>query len=181
MSPVNAKYVALGFFIILFFDGCLKKDVFHDPDFFYDDETLTLYRINPETGEGYKGDDLILEKDEKNTEKSSSLSDSLEGKKKYDTPPRHKKLVTPDYPKESKKKGYQGTILLRILINREGIVLLAKPENVKRLEGQSRGAMLLVESALKAAIKTEFYPALDVEGKPITVWMTFPVTFILKK
>jgi hypothetical protein len=179
MSLVNAKYVAFGFFIILFFEGCLKKDVFHDPSFYYDEETLTLYRINPETGKGYKVDDFILGKDKKNDKISTSLSDSLEDNKKFDKPPRPKKIVTPVYPKESKKKGYQGTILLKLLINREGFVLLAQPENVERLKGQNRGVMLLVESALKAAIKTEFYPAIA-EGKPLPVWVSFPVEFILK-
>ncbi|MBA7598783.1 hypothetical protein ES703_05805 [subsurface metagenome] len=190
------------FLIIILLSGCsVKRNVFHNPHFFYDDKNYTIIRVNPET----RNEDIaeyLKRKNEKKITPPPSPSDTSKGIKAYDTPPKPKRIVKPVYPSEVKSIGYQGTVILQFLIDSTGVVKKAKAltflthENYyiisknktkyQKLLKQARETKrefneieeLLAKSALAAAIQTEFMPAYH-EGKPVPVWVSFPVSFIL--
>lgn len=170
------------FLILVFLTGCLvKRNIFHDPQFYYDKENYTLIRVNPETREeDIKG--YFSWKNKKRTipipTPTHTKPDTEKVDVAYDTPPKPKEIVKPVYPLKSKSKGYYGTVILKLLIDSTGIVILAKPIEIARFRNLDRGGILLVESALAAAIKSEFIPAYQ-DGKPTKVWVSFPVRFIL--
>lgn len=178
----NNKELLLFSFFLVFLSGCLvKRDILHDPHFYYDKENYTLIRVKPETRE----EDIqkyLKKKNKKllHTRPSLPPADSSKIVKEYDIPPKPKRIVKPIYPTESRLKGYYGTVLLKLLIDSTGVVLLVKPAKTVNLRCLDRAGILLVESALKAAIQFEFYPAYE-NGKPIKVWVSFPVQFILHK
>jgi protein TonB len=90
----------------------------------------------------------------------------------YDTPPRPKSIVKPKYPEIAKQAGIEGTVILQLLVDVDGRVLKAKI--LKSL------AKDLDESAIQAAYATTFYPAKQ-RDKPVKVWVSYPVRFILEE
>ena len=90
----------------------------------------------------------------------------------YDTPPRPKRIVKPAYPEIAKKAGIEGTVILQLLVDVNGKVLKVKV--LKRL------ARDLDEAAVKAAYATTFYPAKQ-RDKPVKVWVSYPIKFILEE
>ncbi len=91
--------------------------------------------------------------------------------KVYDTPPRPKQVVKPEYPEIAKKAGIEGTIILKLLIDVDGKVLKAKI-----LKGLTPD---LNDAAIEAAYATLFYPAKQ-RDKPVRVWVSMPMIFKLK-
>ena len=78
----------------------------------------------------------------------------------------------PVYPRVARKRGYQGVVLLKVLVSREGRV-----EDLLVLT--SSGYDLLDRSALKAVGKWRFEPG-NIDGKLVTMWVKVPVKFELK-
>lgn len=76
----------------------------------------------------------------------------------------------PQYTKEAKEAGIQGTVVLSVKITSEGLVDDAKV--VKSLQPD------LDEEAIKAAKKWKFKPAMK-DGKPVTVVATIEINFRL--
>jgi hypothetical protein len=163
-------------FVIALFLSCFPKritDVFTDPHFYYDEEHYTLIRVNPETR-----DEDIKRFDER-TEKKIFKDYPLRPKPDtlgFDLPPRPKKIVAPKYPRDLLKQGYSGKVFLQLLVNEQGIVVLAKPasgiQNLDEIGNE------FVKVSLEAAIQTEFYPALH-EDNPVKVWVTYPIQFVI--
>ncbi len=89
----------------------------------------------------------------------------------YDTPPRPKSVVKPDYPQIAKQAGIEGTVVLQLLIDTDGRVL--KTKVLKSITPD------IDEAAMKAAYATIFYPAKQ-RDKPVRVWVSLPVIFKLK-
>lgn len=81
-------------------------------------------------------------------------------------------FVQPKYPEIAKQAGIEGRVILHLFINTEGNVL--KVLVAKSLEES------LDKSAMEAAYKWKFYPALQ-RDKPVAVWASRVVTFILKE
>jgi len=166
--------------ILIFLSGCLvKRNIFHDPHFYYDKENYTLIRVNPETRE----EDIEEYFNRKNKPSTpTSLPNIEKDSLELWTPPKPKKIVRPDYPSEAKSMGYYGTVILKLLIDSTGVVLLAKPVS-SFMQGKKldRIETLLVKSALEAAIQTTFKPACDDKGKPVPVWVSFSVRFVLER
>ncbi len=78
--------------------------------------------------------------------------------------------LNPEYPKLAKLAGIEGTVYLKLLIDEKGNVAKAKVEQgVKDM---------IDESALKAAKKAKFSPAM-LKDKPIRVWVVLPIAFKL--
>ncbi|MHB8930647.1 MAG: TonB family protein [Melioribacteraceae bacterium] len=78
--------------------------------------------------------------------------------------------LNPEYPKLAKLAGIEGTVYLKLLIDEKGNVSKAKVEQgVKDM---------IDESALKAAKKAKFSPAI-LNNKPLKVWVILPVAFKL--
>jgi len=90
----------------------------------------------------------------------------------YDTPPKPKSRVKPDYPEIAKKAGIEGTVILKLLIDVDGKVL-----NVKVLKGLTQDTN---KAAMRAAYATQFYPAKQ-RDKPVKVWVSYPYRFVLEE
>ena|GEM_PF-2881514 len=174
----NNKESHLFVIFLLFLSGCLvKRDILHDPHFYYDKKNYTLIRVNPET----RDEDIKEYLNRKSTVKTMSFSPPVERPKDlkgYDTPPKPKKIIKPIYPREALYEGYHGTLVLKMLLDSTGNVLIAMPIDIEKTKNLDRGGILLVESALEALMKSEFEPAIH-NGKPVRVWVSFPVRFIL--
>jgi len=78
----------------------------------------------------------------------------------------------PKYPRVARRRGYEGTVLLKVMVDGEGKVnelLLLK----------SSGHEVLDNSALKTVKDWMFRPG-TVDGRPMKMWVQVPVRFELK-
>lgn len=80
------------------------------------------------------------------------------------------KNVTPEYPEMARATGLEGTVILRILVYKDGTV---KDVIVVRPSGTDVG---FEEAAIKAVKQWVFKPAIQ-NQKPISVWINYPVKF----
>jgi len=196
--------------ILLLLAGCFPpkiisesepKPVFNDPHFFYDEENYTLIRVNPETRK--KDIEKYMNSRDKTSPSAISKKEIPKDTAQY-IPPKPKKLMKPYYPQEAKLKGYSSVIILEILIDSTGMVTEAKLLALETQSGKLKSKLpktepktliverdryikkpnkiekLLIESTLESAIQSEFSPAYDGKGKPVPVWISFPVRFILE-
>ena len=83
------------------------------------------------------------------------------------------KRVSPEYPEDLRKKGIEGKVVLKVLVDTTGKV---KEVMIAR----SSGYTALDSSAVKAVKKFEFRPAVS-NGKKISSWVTIPFVFKLAK
>ena len=90
----------------------------------------------------------------------------------YDTPPRPKAIEKPHYPSIAKTAGIEGTVILQLLVETNGKVLKAKV--LKSLHPE------LDKAAVDAAYRTTFYPAKQ-RDKPVKVWVSYPIRFVLEE
>lgn len=81
------------------------------------------------------------------------------------------KSTTPEYPLMEKKKGIEGDVLIKALIDKTGKVVKAKV-------GKSSGSILLDKSAVEAAYKYKYSPGMQ-DDKPVACWVSYKVTFKL--
>lgn len=88
----------------------------------------------------------------------------------YDEPPAVVTQVVPVYPDLAREAGVDGTVLLRVLVGKDGRV---KDVHV------DRSIALLDEAAVAAARRWVFTPALS-NGHPVMVWVAVPVRFSLR-
>jgi TonB family protein len=84
--------------------------------------------------------------------------------------PKRTKTVPPVYPPEALAKGIRGIVILEIVIDKEGKVAAADV---------IRSLPPLDDAALSAVRKWE-YEVTKVDGKPVSVRLTVPITFALK-
>ena len=84
--------------------------------------------------------------------------------------PKRTKTINPSYPQEALAQGIRGIVILEILIDTQGRV--ASAEVIRSLP-------LLDEAALVAVRKWE-YEITKVDGQPVSVKLTVPITFALK-
>jgi protein TonB len=80
------------------------------------------------------------------------------------------KLVQPLYPEIARKAGVEGTVVIKVLIDKKGLV--EKAEIFKSIP-------VLDDAALQAALKCEFKPAKQ-RDKFVKVWMAIPFKFKLQ-
>lgn len=88
----------------------------------------------------------------------------------YDIPPKAIKTTAPNYPEEFKRKSIEGQVLLNVVVCSDGSV----------------GDILIVKSLIpeldkkcvEAVKQWKFEPAKYL-GKPVTVWISFPIEFSL--
>jgi TonB family protein len=88
----------------------------------------------------------------------------------YDVPPRAIRTTRPQYPAEAREREVEGTVLLRILIDRDGKV--ARAEVVESVEDE------LDEAALQCVKTWRFAPATK-HGRPVAVVAEAPIAFRL--
>lgn len=78
----------------------------------------------------------------------------------------------PDYPRLARQAGITGTVWVKALIDEQGNV-------IKAIVAKSSGTISLDESAVDAAVKNKFKPGIQ-NGRPVKVWVTYPVEFTLE-
>lgn len=83
------------------------------------------------------------------------------------------KKVRPEYSQFAKNAGIEGEVIVRAEVFEEGNV--GAVEIVKSLQSGPGG---LDEAALQAVKQWKFIPAKN-QGKPVAVWVTFPIKFQL--
>lgn len=88
-------------------------------------------------------------------------------------PPKLLQQTAPDYPRVAKRRGIEGTVLLRLVLGKDGKV---EAEHTQVL----RSVPELDEAAIRAASQWRFSPALDGEGQPIRVALQLPMRFTLQ-
>jgi len=89
------------------------------------------------------------------------------------TPPQYGHNPPPKYPKAARKAGYQGKVLLEVLVTREG-----SPKEIKVRE--SSGYKVLDEAAVEAVQKWKFVPAKRGEVF-LEEWVWVPIRFSLEE
>lgn len=87
--------------------------------------------------------------------------------------PRYQLNAPPPYPGLARKRGLEGTVILQVLVNREGRV------NDLKIDVSSNSS-LLDRAAVKAVRKWSFEPGKKGEER-ISMWVKVPITFKLKK
>lgn len=85
-------------------------------------------------------------------------------------PPKRTRTVLPDFPAEAQAQGLHGIVILELIIGTDGVVSEAKVV---------RSIAPFDEAALTAVRKWE-YEITKVDGKPVRVVLTVPITFALK-
>ena len=86
--------------------------------------------------------------------------------------PLYKKNPPPKYPKRARRKGYEGTVILEVLVDENGAV-----KDLKIVE--SSGHELLDKSAISSVRRWLFTPGTE-DGDPARMWVRIPVRFKLK-
>ena len=84
--------------------------------------------------------------------------------------PEKLRMDAPIYPELAREAGIEGTVVLRILVSKEGRVLDCIVMS---------GNPMLVLAAITAARTAVFSPALQAQ-KPVAVWVQLPIVFSLK-
>lgn len=86
--------------------------------------------------------------------------------------PRYKVNPPPVYPRLARRRGYEGTVILEVLVNRKGRV-----EDVRLLK--SSGYRILDKSAMDSVKKWLFEPA-ELGDEKIEAWVRVPIRYQLK-
>lgn len=88
-------------------------------------------------------------------------------------PPEILETVAPDYPALAQKAGLTGKVTIQALVDTSGSVR-------KVIVAKSSGVPMLDAAAEKAAWKCRYKPGVQ-SGRPIRVWVTYPVVFKLSE
>jgi periplasmic protein TonB len=86
--------------------------------------------------------------------------------------PLYLKNPSPEYPPAARRRGYEGTVIVEVLVDREGRV-----EDLRVLK--SSGHDMLDRTAMRAVKSWTFEPARRGEEK-VDMWVKVPLTFRLK-
>jgi protein TonB len=91
----------------------------------------------------------------------------------YEEAPIAIRQIRPVYPEFARHSGIEGEVILEVEVFEDGSV-----GAINVLKSLMSGPGGLDEAAIKAVRQWEFQPAKS-GGKPVAVWVTFPVTFSL--
>jgi len=84
------------------------------------------------------------------------------------------KAVKPEYPELAKRMGLTGKVWIKVLVDKNGKV---RDAIVAKASGVDAG---FEEAAIKAAKQYIYTPAIA-NGKPVAVWVLYPVNFTLEQ
>jgi periplasmic protein TonB len=87
-------------------------------------------------------------------------------------PPAYGHRQDPEYPEFARRRGYQGTALLRVRVLEDGRVAAVQIK-------ESSGYQILDGTATEAVLTWRFAPALA-DGRPVASWVLVPITFRLQ-
>ena len=120
--------------------------------------------LNPALGSGGEGAALII--DIPDEDFLPGMGDFISVEKN----PVRIKWEEPVYPSMALSTGLSGTVVVRVLVYKDGSV---KDVQVVKSSGSSVG---FEEAAIKAVSQWVFKPAIQ-NQKPISVWMNIPIVF----
>jgi protein TonB len=86
--------------------------------------------------------------------------------------PAYRANPSPEYPAIARRRGYEGTVLVEVLVNRDGRV-----EDLRL--SQSSGYPVLDQAAMNSMRGWLFEPA-TINDKKVEMWVKVPVRFHLK-
>lgn len=140
----------------------------------------SLLESEKKEGEGKQGEKVVVaslgislpQAGSSETPSVAMKSPSLTEKEVLFVQPRYAENPRPLYPREAKKKGYEGEVLLRVEVLADGRV---GEIEVKR----SSGHEVLDRSAVTAVKQWKFFPARRGET-PISTWVNIPIAFQLR-
>ena len=89
-----------------------------------------------------------------------------------DKQPQVKKSFPPAYPEQAKRDGIEGTVYVKLFVNKEG-----KPIKPVVIKSDNE---VFNQSALDAAMNFEFTPAVK-DNRDISIWVVIPFKFKLDK
>lgn len=89
------------------------------------------------------------------------------------TPPKLQRHEAPEYPRVAKRRGIEGTVVLRLVLGRDGRVETDRTQVLRSIPE-------LDEAAIRAVRNWRFSPARDADGKAIRVALQLPVRFTLQ-
>ncbi|MCD4745423.1 MAG: energy transducer TonB [Bacteroidales bacterium] len=112
---------------------------------------------------GFVPDDFLMAISEKEGGDENPAS-------QWDVPPQIKTSITPRYPKSAENSGIEGSVIVKIFIDKKGTVtqtLILK------------GIPELNSAAIETINKAKFTPA-KLNGKPVGVWTPISINFKIK-
>ena len=105
----------------------------------------------------------------------ASLGEGDQGSKLppvHEAAPLYRLNPVPDYPLIARKRGYQGTVVLEVLVNREG--------KVKELTLSASSGYSVLDQAALASVKTWLFDPGTRGGEKVDMWVKVPVRFHLE-
>lgn len=130
-----------------------------------------LAQMNPAAGvEESGGGDSIIFDPSFNAEEYFPSADEFVAVQEMPTVVKEEK---PLYPEVAQLTNREGTVWVKALVDKEGRV---KEARIAKSSGMNVG---FDEAALEAAYKNIYRPAIQ-NGKPVAIWVTYPVEFKLK-
>jgi protein TonB len=121
-------------------------------------------------------------KESNNVTRSENIDNAPEkgglNKKRTSTPiqkkaiPIYRQNKQPPYPLMAKRRGYEGEIVLNVLVDDKGRVSAVKIK-------QSSGHLSLDRAAMKTVKSWLFTPATE-DGRPVPMWVDIPIDFQLR-
>ena len=86
--------------------------------------------------------------------------------------PAYRLNPSPEYPAVARRRGYEGTVLVEVLVSRDGRV---KDLRVSRSSGYS-----VLDQAAMASIRGWLFEPASINGEKVEMWVKVPVRFDLK-
>jgi periplasmic protein TonB len=90
----------------------------------------------------------------------------------HEATPLYRQNPVPDYPLLGRKRGYQGTVVLEVLVSREG--------RVKELSLSTSSGYSVLDQAALTSVKTWLFEPGTRGGEKVDMWVKVPVRFQLK-
>ncbi len=99
-------------------------------------------------------------------------SSTADGPEIETTEPDYKNNPSPDYPRRARRRGYAGTVVLKVLVSEKGSVMQVRVST-------SSGYDILDRAAEESVEKWIFEPG-TIAGKKVEMWVNVPIRFDLK-
>jgi len=117
---------------------------------------------------------LILSSCASHTRHTADIKTEDAGGVPFEEPPRYLHRVEPEFPPGAAAAGCYGEVWVSVFIDPTG-----KVTEAKIIQYNGEPGCGLVDAALKAAYASTWVPARS-NGKPISVWVAYKVTFGVK-
>jgi protein TonB len=90
----------------------------------------------------------------------------------HEATPLYRQNPVPEYPSIARKRGYQGTVVLEVLVTREG--------KVKELALSASSGFSVLDQAALTSVNTWLFEPGTRGGEKVDMWVKVPVRFRLE-